>query len=38
MYINDVHIFYYIVVAISGIVVGQFTDWIVKRLEQEKNL
>lgn len=36
MYINDVHIFYYIVVAISGIVVGQFTDWIVKRLEQEK--
>ena len=36
MYINDVHILYYIIVAICGIIVGQFIDWIVKRSEQEK--
>ena len=36
MYINDVHIFYYIIVAICGIIVGQFVDWIIKRSEQEK--
>ena len=35
MYINDVHILYYIIVAIGGIIIGQFIDWIVKRSEEE---
>ena len=38
MYINDVHILYYIIVAIDGIIIGQFIDWIVKRSEEEKTV
>ena len=38
MYINDVHILYYIIVAIGGIIIGQFIDWIVKRSEEEKTV
>ena len=32
MYINDVHIAYYVVAAIIGLFVGQFVDWMNKRL------
>ena len=38
MYINDVHILCYIIFALAGIVIGQFTDWIIKRLSAEKKL
>lgn len=38
MYFNDVHIAYYIVVAILGLVVGQFIDWMNKRLPEEKKV
>ena len=32
MYINDVHIAYYVAVAIIGVFVGHFVDWMNKRL------
>lgn len=36
MYINDVHIFAYLVLAAIGAVVGQFVDWIVIRTTSKK--
>ena len=36
MYYNDVHIGYYLVVAILGLFVGQLVDWANKRLPQYK--
>ena len=37
MYINDVHILYYVLFGILGMLVGQFMDWCNKRLpEKEK--
>ena len=38
MYFNDVHIAYYIVVAIIGLIVGQIVDWANKRLPEYKNV
>ncbi len=38
MYFNDVHIAYYIVVAIMGLIVGQMVDWANKRLPEYKNV
>ena len=38
MYINDVHIAYYVGVAILGIFVGLFTDWMNKRLPEYKKV
>ena len=38
MYINDVHIAYYIAVAILGLFVGQFVDWMNKRLPEYKKV
>ena len=38
MYINDVHILCYIIFGILGIAVGQFTDWIIKRMSAEKKV
>lgn len=38
MYFNDVHIVYYVIVAIVGLVVGQLTDWANKRLPEYKNV
>ena len=32
MYINDTHIMYYAVVAILGLFVGMFVDWMNSRL------
>ena len=34
MYINDVHILYYVVVAIFGLFVGEFVSWAKKRLPE----
>ena len=36
MYYNDVHIGYYLVVAILGLLVGQLVDWTNKRLPEYK--
>ena len=36
MYFNDVHIAYYVVVAILGLFVGEFVDWMNKRLPEYK--
>lgn len=36
MYINDVHIVYYVLAIIGGIIVGQITDWANKRLPEYK--
>lgn len=38
MYFNDVHIAYYIVVAIIGLFVGQMVDWANKRLPEYKKV
>lgn len=38
MYINDTHIGFYIAVAIIGLAVGQFIDWMNKRLPEYKKV
>ena len=38
MYFNDVHIVYYVVAAIIGLFVGQFVDWMNKRLPEYKKV
>lgn len=38
MYINDVHILYYVIVAILGLFVGQFIDWVNRRLPEYKKV
>ena len=38
MYYNDVHIGYYLAVAILGLFVGQFVDWANKRLPEYKKV
>ena len=38
MYINDIHIMYYIVVGIIGLLVGQFIDWCNIRLPEYKKI
>lgn len=38
MYFNDVHIAYYVVVGIIGLVIGQLTDWANKRLPEYKSV
>lgn len=38
MYLNDVHIVYYVVAAIIGLLVGQITDWANKRLPEYKKV
>lgn len=38
MYFNDVHIAYYVIVAIIGLMVGQITDWANKRLPEYKSV
>lgn len=38
MYFNDVHILYYILVAIVGLFVGQMVDWANKRLPEYKKV
>ena len=38
MYFNDIHIAYYVIAAILGLFVGQFTDWMNKRLPEYKKV
>ena len=38
MYFNDVNIIYYIIVAIIGLFVGEFVNWMNKRLSEEKKV
>lgn len=38
MYFNDVHIVYYVIIAILGLFVGQFVDWTNKRLPEYKKV
>ena len=38
MYINDVHIVYYIVSAILGLFVGELVNWANKRLPEYKKV
>jgi Type IV leader peptidase family. len=38
MYYNDVHILYYVVIAILGGIVGQLIDWAAKRMPDNKKL
>ena len=38
MYINDTHIMYYAVVAILGLFVGMFVDWMNSRLPEYKKV
>jgi len=36
MYLNDIHMAYYLVIAVLGMVVGQLVDWANKRLPEYK--
>ena len=38
MYFNDVHILYYVLIGIIGLLVGQFIDWCNKRLPEGKKV
>lgn len=38
MYFNDVHIVYYVIAAILGLAVGEFTSWLNKRLPEYKKV
>lgn len=38
MYFNDVHIAYYVIAGIVGLIVGQLTDWANKRLPEYKSV
>ena len=38
MYINDTHILFYVMAIISGIIVGQFIDWMNERLPEYKKV
>ena len=38
MYLNDVHIAYYVVALILGMIVGQMVDWASKRLPEYKKV
>lgn len=38
MYINDTHIGFYLLAAIIGLAVGQFIDWVDKRLPENKKV
>lgn len=38
MYFNDVHIVYYVMVALLGLIVGQLVDWTSKRLPEYKSV
>ena len=38
MYINDVHIMYYVVLGLIGLLVGQFVDWCNTRLPEYKKI
>lgn len=38
MYINDIHILYYVAFGLIGMIIGQFTDWSRMRLEEYKKI
>lgn len=38
MYFNDVHIVYYVLVLVLGLISGQFVDWMNKRLLEDKKV
>lgn len=38
MYINDIHILYYLLFGILGLIVGQFVDWCNRRLPEYKKI
>ena len=38
MYINDVHIAYYVVAVILGLFIGNIVDWANKRLPEYKSV
>lgn len=38
MYFNDVHIIYYVIAGIMGLMIGQLTDWANKRLPEYKSV
>ena len=38
MYINDTYIGFYLLVAIVGLGIGQFTDWMNERLPENKKV
>lgn len=38
MYINDIHILYYVLFGFIGMIIGQFIDWCVIRLSEYKKV
>ena len=38
MYINNIHILYYVALILLGIITGQLTDWAIKRMPEYKKV
>ena len=38
MYINNIHILYYVALIFLGIITGQLTDWAIKRMPEYKKV
>ena len=38
MYINDTQIWFYVAVAIIGLLVGEMADWVARRLPENKKI
>ena len=38
MYINNIPIYYYLIVGIMGILVGQYMEWVIKRLRKKEKV
>ena len=38
MYVNDLPIYYYFIIGIIGILIGQYMDWVIKRLRAKERV
>ena len=38
MYFNNVHILYYVLFCVLGVLAGQITDWCIKRMPEHKKI
>lgn len=38
MYINDIHILYYVLFCVLGVISGQITNWLIKRMPEHKKI
>ena len=38
MYVNDLPIYYYFTIGIIGLLIGQYMDWVIKRLRAKERV